>query len=36
MSFLSIYHLEIAENFEYYSKHFKGYYKHDANQQIVL
>lgn len=36
MSFLSIYHLEIEENFMYYSNLFQKYYQHPANQQIVL
>ena len=36
MSFLSIYHLEIEQNFLYYSSLFQKYYQHPYNQQIVL
>jgi hypothetical protein len=37
MSFLSIYHEELEQNFLYYSDTFnKGMYKHPVNSQIVL
>lgn len=36
MSFLSIYHLEIEQNFLYYSNLFQKYYQHPVNSQIVL
>jgi len=36
MSFLSIYHLELEQNFLYYSKLFEEHYHHPANAQVVL
>jgi hypothetical protein len=36
MSFLSIYHLELHENFIYYSSNFKQFYNRDENKMIVL
>lgn len=36
MSFLSIYHLELHENFLYYSRNFKQFYNRDENKMIVL
>lgn len=36
MSFLSIYHLEIEQNFMHYSSHIVPHFNHPANQQITL
>lgn len=37
MSFLSIYHLELQENFRFYANHFNQEYKNrEENKMVVL